>query len=223
MALVTSLAGTAVTFNQFGVPAIGQTSGLGIVQPKLKQRYRVTFSGGAFSPTSNGQAVSGQISSTSMTQNMVTCARPQQQFNNTPLHSYNNIVYIPQKAEWQPIEMTLRDDISNTVTSLVSSQRSMQMNSYSQSAAPAGSNFKFTIQIDILDGTMAIDNTIESFVLLGCYIESVNYDGLDFASSEPVMITLSIRYDDALQGDEVGLQGLISSLAANPNQVLAGP
>jgi hypothetical protein len=214
MSIVTSLASTSLTYNQYGVPAIGQTTGLGILMPKLKQRYRATFAGGAFSTTGIGV--------TTMTQNMVTCTRPQQSFDSTELHSYNNIVYIPQKPKWEPIEITLRDDISNNVTSLVSAQRSMQMNSYSQSAAPAGSNFKFAIQIDILDGTMASDNTIESFVLLGCYIMNTNYDGLDFASSEPVIITLSIRYDDALQGDEIGLQNLISPLASNPSQVLAG-
>lgn len=218
MSIVTSLASVAaaLTHNEYGVPAVGSTAGLGILMPKLKHRFRVTFSGAAFAINSNGLGV------TSMTQNIVTCGRPQQQFNNTPLHSYNNIVYIAQKPEWQPIEVTLRDDISNNVTSLVSTQIATQMNHYSQSAAPAGSNYKFSIAIDVLDGTMGVENTLETWVLTGCYIESVQYEGGDYSSSEPMTITLSIRYDNALQGDEIGLQGLISSLILSQSQNLAG-
>lgn len=218
MAVITALASiaTGLTYNQYGVPAQGQTAGLGIVMPKLKHRFRVTFAGSAFSSNNSGLGV------TSMTQNIVTCGRPQQQFDNTPLHSYNNIVYIAQKPQWQPIEITLRDDVSNNVTSLVSTQLATQMNHYSQAQAPAGSNYKFSIAIDTLDGTMGEDNALETWLLSGCYIEQVQYDSMDFASSEAVVITLSIRYDNALQGDEVGLTGLISSLASNPTQNLAG-
>lgn len=217
MSIVTSLASSAaaLTHNEYGVPADGFTAGLGILMPKLKHRFRVTFSGSSFSINPNGIGVK------SLTQNIVTCGRPQQQFNNTPLHSYNNIVYIAQKPEWQPIEITLRDDISNNVTSLISTQLATQMNHYSQSAAPAGSNYKFSIKIDMLDGTMGVQNTLETWLLTGCYIENVQYDGGDFASSEPVIITLSIRYDNALQGDEKDLQGLISSLILSKSQNLA--
>lgn len=182
------------TVNRFGVPMPGGT-GVGILMPKLKHRFRLlTYGFGVTGPTQN-----------TFTQQVVTAGRPNIQFNNTPLHSYNNITYIAQKPEWQTIEITLRDDITNLITSMVSAQVQKQMNHYTQSAAAAGVNYKFSMNIQTLDGTVQGTNTdsvLESWFLEGCYLEQVAYDSLDYGSSEPVMITLTVRYDNATQGDE---------------------
>lgn len=183
----------AGTVSKFGVPNTNGQS-LGILMPKLKHRFRVLFT----LPVFGGETYD-------LTRQVVTAGRPQQQYNNTPLHSYNNVVYIAQKPEWQPIEIVLRDDITNAATSVVSNQLQLQMNHYNQNAARAGSNYKFQILLQTLDGQMTADvNILEEWFLEGCYIESVQYDSLDYSSSEPVQITLSIRYDNATQGNEGG-------------------
>jgi uncharacterized protein YlxP (DUF503 family) len=158
--------------------------------PKLKHRFTVSVSN-----------FGRQNDTIWFTSQVVTCGRPQIQFQNTALHSYNNVTYIAQKPEWQPIELTLRDDITNLATSLVSSQVQSQMNHYTQSAARAASDYKFTMTIASLDGS-ALQVPLEEWVLEGCYLEQVQYDSMDFASSDPTMITLSIRYDNATQGGE---------------------
>lgn len=175
--------------NRFGVPNTNGVSD-GILMPKLKHRFRVLFN----LPVANGTY--------DLTRQVVTCGRPQQQYNNTPLHSYNNVVYIAQKPEWQPIEIVFRDDITNAATSVISNQLQLQMNHYNQNAAKAGSNYKFNIRLQTLDGQMTGNNFLEEWVLDGCYIETAQYDSLDYASSEAVQITLSIRYDNATQGNE---------------------
>ena len=42
--------------------------------------------------------------------------------------------------------------------------------------------------------------TLETFELYGCYVESANYNQLAYsAGTEPVTVTLNIRYDNAVQ------------------------
>lgn len=191
--LVPPLNINAPTVNRFGVPMPNET-GIGILMPKLKHRFRLlTYGFGVIGVTQN-----------TFTQQVVTAGRPNIQFNNTPLHSYNNITYIAQKPEWQTIEITLRDDITNLITSMVSAQVQKQMNHYTQSAAAAGVNYKFSMNIQTLDGTVngTNDSVLESWFLEGCYLEQVAYDSLDYGSSDAVMITLTVRYDNATQGDE---------------------
>lgn len=202
------------TVDRYGVP-MPSGIGIGILMPKLKHRFRVITFG-------FGQAQSAQ---TIFTQQVVTAGRPNIQFNNTPLHSYNNITYIAQKPEWQTIEITLRDDITNLITSQVSAQVQSQMNHYTQSAAAAGVNYKFSMYIQTLDGTVngTNDSVLESWFLEGCYLEQVAYDSLDYSSSDAVMLTLTVRYDNATQGDEQGLSFLPSNFnGANGSSGNAG-
>ena len=88
------------TTNKFGVPIPGaQDQSIPVLMPKLKNRFRVRFFGAQFSGTpGNALDLTGQVA---------TAGRPQRAFNNTPLHAYNNIIYIAQKPEWQPIEITI--------------------------------------------------------------------------------------------------------------------
>ena len=85
------------------------------------------------------------------------------------------------------------------------------MNHYTQSAAPSAGNYKFQMEIQTLDGTMTTSNIIESWYLEGCYLTSVAYDTLEYSSSDPMQITMTIRYDNATQGNEAGLGYLINS------------
>jgi hypothetical protein len=51
---------------------------------------------------------------------------------------------------------------------------------------------------------------LESFEFLGCFIKQAEYKGGDYTSNDPLDITLSITYDNAIQlnrpgGDRSGL------------------
>jgi hypothetical protein len=173
------------TLGRFGVP-LTPNGGEGILMPKLKYRFRVTLSN------------YGEIGySKEFTRQVVTCGRPSIQHNSTALHSYNNIMYIPQKPEWSTIEITLRDDITNNATQLTAAQVQKQMNHFDQTSGVSGFDYKFTALIETLDG--GNDNVFETWFLEGCYLETVAYDSMDYSSSEPVMLTLTVRYDNATQ------------------------
>lgn len=212
MALITGT-NTQVTLNKFGLP-VTTGDNTTILTPKYKNRFRVLVFGFGNTPST---------ATNDFTRQVATCGRPNRNFNDTALHIYNNVVYLPQKPEWDPIDITLRDDINNAASSLVSAQLNSQMNTYTQAAAPAGANFKFTMLLQTLDGTMGDDNVLEQWNLEGCYIQQVQYGDMDFSSSEPMMMTLTIRYDNATQGDEQALSNFGPVSLAISNQPGATP
>ena len=178
------------TLSKFGVPLFDGLSGFGILMPKLKYRFRVSMQN--FGPT--GAALD-------LTQQVVTAARPNIQHNRTALHSYNNIMYYPNKPEWQSLEIVVRDDVNSNVSSLVAAQLQKQMNHFDQTSALAGINYKFITQIETLDGSN--NGTLENWYLEGCFLETVAYDTFDYSSSDPMQITLTISYDNATQDPDI--------------------
>lgn len=168
--------------SKFGIPLDG--SKLGILHPKQKYRFRVVWQNFG---ENNGLR--------EMTQNVVTCTRPKITYNEVELHSYNSVAWVQGKHTFETIEITLRDDITNAVISSVGAQVQKQMNHFEQTSAVAGINYKFAMEIHSLDGT---DNEqLESWVLDGCWITSAAYGDGDYASGDPNMVTLTIRFDNA--------------------------
>lgn len=192
---------------KFGIPLDGNK--LGILQPKQKYRFRVVWQNFG---ENNGLR--------EMTANVVTCTRPKVTYDEVKLDSYNSVAWIQGKHSFEPIEITLRDDITNAVISSVGAQVQKQMNHFEQTSAVAGINYKFSMEIHSLDGT---DNDqLESWVLDGCWITSAAYGEGDYASGDPNMVTLSIRYDNAtnVSGPNTN-QG--TTVGGNPYPNLASP
>lgn len=174
------------TINDFGIPGVGT----GILHPKHKNRWRVTFAnmGGG----EDSQPVSMQA---------VVVARPKLNFEKVTLHRYNSVSYIAGKHSWDPMRLTLQDDINGTASAVVQAQLQKQqwlIGAEGQwlAAAGEGSLYKFVTYLDMLDGN---DQVIEKWTIEGCYLESADWSELDYSSSEPVTIELSISYDHARQ------------------------
>jgi len=173
-----------MNLSKFGVPLNG--SNLGVLHPKQNYRFRVTF-----------QNFGENTGLTSLTQNVVKCTRPKITYESTKLDSYNSVVWIMGKHSWEPITLTLRDDITNAVTSAVGSQVQLQMNHYEQTSAVAGINYKFAMSIDALDGTT--NDALETWDLEGCWLTGVQYPEGDYGSGESCIIEMTIQYDNAIQ------------------------
>jgi hypothetical protein len=159
--------------------------------PKLKYRFRVLLYG--FGVTT---------ATTELTKQVIDFARPSVSFEEMTIPIYNSTVYLPGKHAWEATTLNVRDDASGSVTRLVGEQLQKQLDFYEQASATAGVNYKFSMQCEILDGgNGAIEPVVlETWNLLGCYLASANYNDLNYGSSEPVTISLSIRFDNALQG-----------------------
>lgn len=181
---------TVETRSKFGVPISGNT-GSGILMPKLKYRFRVTLLAG----------FGGSSDSRAFTQNVQSVTRPKYNGEIVTLDSYNSKAYVQGKHEWETITVTVRDDISNRSSKLVGAQLQRQLNHFQQTTPAAGNDYKFDMQIEVLDGTNA--GASEVWFLEGCWLTNVDYTDHDYSTNDPVQITMTVRYDNAThyQGD----------------------
>ena len=180
------------TLSKFTVPLANDQSSAsqGLLMPKLQYRFRVILENfGVSTPRSE------------ITKQVMDVTRPNLTFDNVTLDVYNSRVYVAGKHTWEPITLTLRDDVNNSVSKLVGEQIQKQFDFFEQSSAASGIDYKFTSRIEMLDGGngASTPGILETWELYGSYVESVNYNTLAYNTSDPATITLSIRYDYAVQ------------------------
>jgi len=169
---------------QFGVPTNpGQANAM--VMPKLQYRFRVNL-------LNFGSAAA----SVEVTQNVISVTRPSLTHDEVTLDAYNSRAYLAGKHTWEPVTLTLRDDINGTVTKSVAGQLQKQLNQGLQSAPASGAGYKFGMTIEQLDGGQP-GNVVESWSLNGCFIQNANYGENNYATSDVMQITLQIRFDAA--------------------------
>jgi len=189
----------------FNMTVAGDTSGgnQGLLMPKLQFRFRVDFLNFGASATQG----------LSLTKQVIDCARPQVQFDDITLNVYNSTMYLAGKPKWQTLAINIRDDASGTVALAVGSQIQKQFDFVEQASAATGQDYKFQTNIQILDGGngTAVPAVLETWELYGCYIQQVNYQTLNYGTSDAVTVALTLRFDNAIQaplGTGVGTPGL---------------
>ena len=190
------------TLSKFTVPLANDQSSAsqGLLMPKLQYRFRVILENfGVSTPRSE------------LTKQVIDVTRPNLTFDDVTLDVYNSRVYLAGKHTWEAITLNLRDDVNNSVSKLVGEQVQKQFDFFEQASAASGIDYKFTTRIEMLDGGngASAPGVLETWELYGSYVNSVNYNTLAYNTSDPVSITLSIRYDNAVQtpqGTGIGTQ-----------------
>lgn len=169
-------------------------TGTEILQPYLKNRFRVEFL--------------GLESNEYLTMQVVTADRPKLSFEEVTLDRYNSRAYIAGKHTFETINVTFECDVGGKVMEAIQSQLEHQQRLIGMGSAPlmpanrAGGRYKFTTNIKQLDGGSTI---YELWMLEGCWFQNVDWGDLDYAASETVKAVATIRYDHARQlvtGDE---------------------
>ena len=174
------------TINDIGIPGVGS----GILQPKLKNRWRVTFAN-----------LGGGVDSQPLSHQAITVTRPVLSFEEVQLDRYNSRAWVAGKHTFEPMTITLEDDVTGGATQVIQEQLQNQqqlIGAGGQFLQPAGegSLYKFVTYLDLLDGN---EQVIEKWTVEGCWFQNVDYMDLDYAASEAVQITMTIRYDHARQ------------------------
>lgn len=174
------------TINNFGIPGVGT----GILQPKQQNRFRATFAN-----------IGGGVGSNPLSMQVITVSRPTVDFSEHELNRYNSKAYIAGKHSFDPINMTVEDDVTSSASAVIQEQLQKQqwlIGAEGQwlAASGEGSLYKFVTYLDQLDGN---DQITERWIYEGCWLKNVNYNDLDYSSSNPVTITMSIRFDHARQ------------------------
>lgn len=182
------------TINDMGIPGIGS----GILQPKKKNQWRVTFAN-----------MGGGTDSQPLSMQAVTITRPKLTHDKIELRRYNSLSYIAGKHSWDAMTLVLQDDVTGTASGVIQAQEQKQqwlIGAEGQwlAASGEGSLYKYVTYLDMLDGN---DVVIEKWTVEGCWIESVDYSELDYMSSDPVQITLQVSFDHARQNIGGYVQG----------------
>lgn len=183
----------------------------GLLMPKLQYRFRVIFENfGVSTPR------------TELTKQVMDFTRPEVSFPEIEIPVYNSRLYLAGKHEWSPVTCTLRDDASGQVARLVGEQLQKQLDFMEQASAASGIDYKFLTRCEILDGGngVAEPTVLETWELYGCFLQNVNYNELNYANSDPVTISMTVRFDNAVQtplGSGVG-----ATVARTVNDVITG-
>ena len=201
------------SLSKFTVPLASDqsASAQGLLMPKLKYRFRVSFENfGVSTPRSE------------LTKQVIDFTRPSVTFEPIPIDIYNSKVYIQGKHEWETATVNLRDDASGQVAKLVGEQTQKQFDMMEQSSAASGIDYKFVTRCEVLDGGngASAPNVLETWELYGCFITNVNYGDLNYSSSEAATIALTIRFDNAVQ-TPIGT-GIGATVARTIGEVVTG-
>jgi hypothetical protein len=186
------------SLNRFTVPlsATQAATTQGLLMPKLKYRFRVTLD----------QFGVGGTPSTELTKQVMNVTRPEVSFEEIKLPVYNSTVKILGKHSFADAKLTLRDDASGVVSRKVGEQLQKQFDFFEQSGAASAIDYKFRMRVEILDGGNGAFEpvTLESFEFLGCFVKQATYQGGDYNSNDPMDISLTITYDNAIQLESPG-------------------
>jgi len=191
------------SLNKFTVPlSTNQSaSAQGLLMPKLKFRFRVSFENfGVSQPT------------TELTKQVIDFTRPKLSFEEMIIPVYNSKVYLAGKPTWETVVCTLRDDATGEVTKRVGEQLQKQFDFMEQASASSGIDYKFITRFEVLDGGNGVHDTnvLETWELYGCYLSNTDYADANYATNEPMTVAMTIRYDNAIQTPtETGIGTLV--------------
>ena len=175
------------TLADFGVRGAGGE----ILQPHLKNKWRLTFNG-------VGNLVSGEA----LTLQAITCDRPKMSFEPVQLDRYNSRAYVAGKYTFEPVNVTFEVDVGGEVEYILRAQQERTqkiiglLSAARLPAANGGHDYKFSVTQELLDG----DNlALSIFYLEGAWFETIDWGDLDYAASETLKVTATIRFDHARQ------------------------
>ena len=120
--------------------------------------------------------------------------RPQLDSEVVELPHLNVTRYVKGKSKWQPLEITLYDPVIPSASQQVIEW--IRLHHESVTGRDGYSDFyKKDITFNLLG---PVGDVIEEWELKGAYIQTANFGDLSFETSDPVEITLTLRYDYAI-------------------------
>ena len=123
-----------------------------------------------------------------------TMNRPQVDSDEVILEHMNVTRYVKGKTRWQPLEITLYDPIVPSASQQVIEW--VRLHHESVTGRDGYSDFyKKDVTFNVLG---PVGDIVEEWTLKGCFIENANFGDMDWGSSDPAEITLTLKYDYAI-------------------------
>jgi hypothetical protein len=187
----------------------------GLLMPKLQFRFRLNFLNFGL----------GSTAGLALTKQVIDCSRPNVQFQEITLPVYNSTLYLAGKHQWQTLSVNIRDDASGSVSRAVGQQIQKQLDFVEQASAATGQDYKFQLNIEILDGGngTAAPVVLETWECYGCFVQTANYNTLNYGTNDVATIALTIRFDNAIQAPlGSGVGSSISRVASGSTGSVTG-
>ena len=144
-------------------------------EPKLKNRYIMQIDG------INAYLIKAM-------------ARPSLESDEVVLEHMNMTRYVKGKSRWQPLDITLYDPVVPSAAQQVIEW--IRLGHESVTGRDGYADFyKKNVTFNVLG---PVGDVVEEWELKGCYIQSANFGDLAFDASDPVEITLTLKYDYAI-------------------------
>ena len=123
-----------------------------------------------------------------------TAARPSIESDDVILEHMNVTRYIKWKSRWQPIDITLYDAVVPSAAQAV-----MEWIRLSHESVTGRDGYSDFYKKDVTFNMLGpVGDVVEEWKLKGCFIQTANFGDLDFATSDPAEITLTLKYDYAI-------------------------
>ena len=123
-----------------------------------------------------------------------TINRPQLESDEVVLEHMNVTRYVKGKSRWQPLDITLYDPIVPSASQQV--MEWVRLHHESVTGRDGYSDFyKKNVTFQVLG---PVGDIVEKWTLYGTMIQDASFGDLDFTTSDPVEITLTLRYDYAI-------------------------
>ena len=121
-------------------------------------------------------------------------SRPSISFNEVVLDHINVKRKIKGKANWDNISCDLYDPVTPS-----GAQAVMEWVRLSHESVTGRDGYSDFYKKDVTFNLLGpVGDVVEEWVLKGTYIEQANFGDLDYASSDPAEITLTLKYDYAI-------------------------
>ena len=144
-------------------------------EPKLKNRYIMQIDG-----------IPAYV--------IKTANRPQITFDEVELNHMNVTRYIKGKGKWQTLQFTMYDPIVPSAAQSV--MEWVRLSHESVTGRDGYSDFyKKDLTINVLG---PVGDIVEEWTLKGGWIQDATFGDVDFSASEPIEITITLRYDYAI-------------------------
>lgn len=174
-------------YSKFGVPTDFNSGRDVTIQPKLKFKFRVRFI--------NFGGLESASYSFDATQQVISVQKPTITFSTADLGTYAGNVKVFNKPTYNPVNITFRDDMANTLGSAAWSQLQKQYDFNTGRYAVSAGSAKFTTIIETLDGVNEI-RAVDSFILEGCFISNAEFGDLNYTEGSGVSeVNMAVDYD----------------------------
>ena len=123
-----------------------------------------------------------------------TANRPTISFEEVELNHMNIKRFVKGIATWETIEITMYDPVVPSAA-----QAAMEWIRLSHESVTGRDGYSDFYKKDVDFQVLGpVGDVVEQWKLKGTWIQSANFNDLDFASSDPVEISLTLRYDYAI-------------------------